>query len=179
MQLKSYKPTTPGRRHLALVEAKFKGRPEKSLIARVSHHPAGRNYAGRVTIRHRGGGEKRFLRMIDWKRDVEGILGKVDRLEYDPNRSAWIALIIYSNGAKRYILAPDGLEAGQTVMSGDKAPVEVGNCLPLSEIPIGMAIHNLEIRPGRGAQMVRSAGQAALIQAKDEKALMLNYPLES
>ncbi|MBI5356491.1 50S ribosomal protein L2 [Candidatus Collierbacteria bacterium] len=176
MQLKSYKPTTPGRRHLALVEVKFKGKPEKSLIARVSHHSAGRNYAGRVTIRHRGGGEKRFLRIIDWKRNIEGIPGKVDRLEYDPNRSSWIALIVYGNGAKRYILAPDGLVEGQIIMAGNKAPIEVGNCLPLSEIPIGMAIHNLEIRPGRGAQMVRSAGQAAIIQAKDEKGIDVKLP---
>lgn len=170
------KPTTPGRRHLSLIETKLKGRPEKSLISGVSHRPAGRNYAGRVTIRHRGGGEKRFLRIIDWKRDIEGIPGKVVRIEYDPNRSAWIGLIVYSNGAKRYMLAPEGLIVGQTVMAGAQAPVEVGNSLPLSEIPVGMAIHNLEIRPGKGAQMVRSAGQAALIQAKDEKGVNVKLP---
>lgn len=170
------KPTTPGRRHLSLIEAKLKGRPEKSLISGVSHRPAGRNYAGRVTIRHRGGGEKRFLRIIDWKRDIEGIPGKVVRIEYDPNRSAWIGLIVYSNGAKRYMLAPEGLIVGQTIMAGAQAPIEIGNSLPLSEIPVGMAIHNLELRPGKGAQMVRSAGQVALIQAKDEMGVNVKLP---
>lgn len=176
MKILSVKPTTPGRRHLTFVDFKSKHQPEKSLLAGVIYRPAGRNYAGRVTVRHRGGGEKRFLRIIDWKRNIEGIPGRAARIEYDPNRRAWIALIIYANGDKRYILAPDGLKIGQTVLTGPQAPIEPGNSLPLSSIPVGTPIHNIEIKPGKGGQMARSAGQAAFIQSKDKDGVDVKLP---
>lgn len=169
-------PTTPGRRHLMLSAEKFRGKPERHLLVGKARRISGRNSTGRITVRHRGGGERRQLRMIDWKRDKKDIVGRVERIEYDPNRSATIALVVYSDGEKRYILSPEGLTVGQTVQAGDKAPIAPGNALPLANIPVGMPIHNLEIRPGKGAQMVRSAGQAAFIQAKENHMVDVKLP---
>ena len=168
MGLKTYRPTTPSLRHttLSTFEEITKDKPERSLtVARKSN--AGRNSAGRISIRHRGGGHRRKLRIIDFKRDKHGIPAKVAAIEYDPNRSARIALLHYRDGEKRYILAPLGLAVGQTVMSGADAEPAVGNALPLAKIPLGLPIHNLELVAGRGAQIVRSAGQVAQLMARE------------
>lgn len=168
MGLKTFRPTTPSLRHTALstFEEITKNKPERSLtMARKSN--AGRNSAGRISIRHRGGGHRRKLRIIDFKRDKHGIPAKVAAIEYDPNRSARIALLHYRDGEKRYILAPLGLVVGQTVMSGADAEPAVGNALPLAKIPLGIQIHNLELVAGRGAQVVRSAGQVAQLMARE------------
>ena len=168
MGLKTYRPTTPSLRHttLSTFEEITKDKPERSLtVARKSN--AGRNSAGRISIRHRGGGHRRKLRIIDFKRDKHGIPAKVAAIEYDPNRSARIALLHYRDGEKRYILAPLGLTVGQMVMSGADAEPAVGNALPLAKIPLGLPIHNLELVAGRGAQIVRSAGQVAQLMARE------------
>lgn len=168
MALKTFKPTTPSLRftQLPAFDEITKQKPERSLtVARRSK--AGRNAAGRITIRHRGGGHRRKFRMIDFKRDKYGIPAKVAAIEYDPNRSARIALLNYRDGEKRYILAPVGLQVGAMVMSGPDAEPVVGNALPLAKIPLGLAVHNLEVTPGRGAQMVRSAGQSAQLMARE------------
>lgn len=159
-------PTTSGRRHMMVDVEKFRGRPFRGLLSGALHKHGGRNAAGRVTVRHRGGGEKRRLRIIDWNRDTAGT-AFVDRIEYDPNRTARIALLRYEHGARRYILSPELLRVGDRVVSGNDAPIEPGNCLPLRAIPVGTPIHNLELRPGKGGQIVRSAGQSAIIQAKE------------
>lgn len=176
MSLSFTTPTTPGRRHLSLDSQRIPGKPLKRLLRWTIRKASGRNNSGRVTVRHRGGGEKRKLRIIDWERDKHGISGKVERIEYDPNRSANIALIVYKDGDRRYILAPDALRIGQEVLSGKQAPISPGNSLPLLEIPVGTAIHNLELRPGKGAQMVRSAGQAAFIQSKETHSVDIKLP---
>lgn len=168
--------TTAGRRHLTLDSGKWRTRPEKSLLAGVNHHTGGRNSRGWVTTRHRGGGEKRLVRIIDWKREKLDVVGKVATIEYDPNRSARIALVIYADGEKRYILAAEELAIGQTVQSGENVPITPGNAMPLINIPIGTPIHNLELRPGKGAQMVRSAGQAAFIQSKEGDLIDVKLP---
>ncbi len=168
MGLKTYRPTTPSLRHTTLptFEEITKDKPERSLtVARKSN--AGRNSAGRISIRHRGGGHRRKLRIVDFKRDKHGIPAKVAAIEYDPNRSARIALLYYRDGEKRYILAPLGLMVGQTVMSGADAEPAVGNALPLAKIPLGLPIHNIELVAGRGAQVVRSAGQVAQLMARE------------
>lgn len=137
---------------------------------------SGRGASGRVTVRHQGGRQKRFLREIDFKRNKKDVWGKVEGIEYDPNRNANIALILYEDGARRYILAPEGLKKGQKVISSESAPLEVGNALPLFKIPVGSEIHNLEIRPGKGGQMVKSAGVAATIQSKEDGAIIVKLP---
>lgn len=163
------KPTSAGRRNQVVVSTPelYTGKPEKSLLASGHVKRQGRGYKGHITVRHRGGGVKKRLRIIDWKRDKRDIVGTVDRIEYDPMRSANIALVTYPDGDKRYMLAPSDLKAGQKVMAGEKAEVKSGNALPLSQIPVGVPIHNIEMRKGKGAQMVRGAGTAASIQAKE------------
>lgn len=169
MAIKTYKPVTPSRRHMTV--SGFEGvdkhaRPERSLTEALKKN-AGRNSYGRITVRHHGGGNKQKYRIIDWKRSREGEPATVLRLEYDPNRSAFIALTQYADGQKTYILAPAGLKAGDTVESGPNADIKPGNCLPLANIPVGTVIHNIEMYPGKGAQLVRSAGNAAQLMAKE------------
>lgn len=176
--LKKKKPTTSGSRHQVEVDRSHlhKDGPEKSLVAKGHKKRQGRGYQGRITMRHRGGGVKKQLRIIDWKRDKLDIPGRVERVEYDPMRSANIALIIYLDGDKRYILAPDGLKPGETVMVGEKVEIKPGNTLILKNIPIGIPVHNLELRPGKGAQLVRGAGTAAYIQSKEGKYAVVQLP---
>ncbi|MCD7770123.1 MAG: 50S ribosomal protein L2 [Oscillospiraceae bacterium] len=169
MAIKTYKPVTPSRRHMTV--SGFEGvdkhaRPERSLTEALKKN-AGRNSYGRITVRHHGGGNKQKYRVIDWKRSREGEPATVLRLEHDPNRSAFIALTQYADGQKTYILAPVGLKAGDTVESGPEADIKPGNCLPLANIPVGTVIHNIEMYPGKGAQLVRSAGNAAQLMAKE------------
>ncbi len=178
MPLKQFKPTSPGRRGASghTFEEITKKKPEKSLLAPLKRK-AGRNVHGRITVRHRGGGHKRRYRIIDWKRrDRIGLIGKVSAIEYDPNRSARIALIVYSDGVKRYILAPAGLGVGASIQSGPDAPIDVGNALPLRAIPNGTQVHCVELTEGRGAQMVRSAGTSAQIMAKEGDYCLLRLP---
>ncbi|MBI2854281.1 MAG: 50S ribosomal protein L2 [Chloroflexi bacterium] len=178
MALKTYRPTSPGLRHqvsLTLEGLTKKKEPEKSLITRHKSM-AGRNNSGMITVRHRGGGVKRMLRNIDFKRDKAGIPGQVTALEYDPNRSARIALISYADGEKRYIIAPQGLNVGDTVMSGANAEIKVGNALPLQSMPVGSMVHNLELEPGKGAQIVRSAGGAAQVMGREDKYVLIRLP---
>ena len=152
-----------------------KSTPEKSLLASKSRQ-AGRNNQGKITVRHRGGGAKKKYRIIDFKRNKDGVAAKVIGIEYDPNRTANIALICYEDGAKAYILAPEGLKVGMKIMNGPEAEVRIGNCLPLSEIPVGTQIHNIELYPGRGGQLVRSAGNSAQLMAKEGKYATLRLP---
>ena len=177
MALKIYRPTSPGRRGMtgATFEEITKSKPEKSLVLPLKKR-AGRNRQGRITVRHRGGGAKRRLRIIDFKRDKTGVPGRVAAIEYDPNRSARIALIYYADGDKRYILAPLGLNVGDTVKSGNDAEVKPGNALPLKLIPSGTLIHNIELQPGRGGQLVRSAGMAAQIVALEGEYALIRLP---
>ncbi len=171
------KPITPGSRNrVNNVQAVSANGPEKTLLEKGARRRNGRNNQGKITVRHRGGGARRKLRVIDWKRTKFGIPAKVVQIEYDPNRSSNIALLHYVDGDKRYILAPKGLDVGMTVMSGPDAEISVGNALPLSKMPIGVPVHALELRPGKGAQIVRGAGTAALIQAKDEKYATILLP---
>lgn len=168
MPVKKFKPTSPGRRQMTVLsfEELTKKEPEKSLLAPLNKK-AGRNANGRITVRHQGGGHKRRYRIIDFKRLKDGIPAKVAAIEYDPNRSANIALLHYMDGEKRYILAPNGLKVGDMVESGPDADIKVGNCLPLRNIPVGSVIHNIELRPGKGGQIVRSAGASAQLMAKE------------
>jgi large subunit ribosomal protein L2 len=168
MPTKLYKPTSPGRRGMtgSTFEEITKSKPEKSLTEPIRQR-AGRNNQGRITVRHRGGGHKRKYRIIDWRRDKRGTPATVIAIEYDPNRSARIALLQYEDGEKRYIVAPNGLKVGAALMSGPDAELSTGNALPLRNIPTGTTIHNLELRPGQGARLVRSAGNAAQLMAKD------------
>lgn len=178
MAIKSYKPTTPSRRHMtvsAFDGIDKKAKPERSLTEVLQKH-AGRNSYGRITVRHRGGGNKRKYRIIDFKRDKVDMPAGVLRLEYDPNRSANIALLQYEDGEKRYIIAPVGLKAGDQVLSSVKADIKPGNCLPLSAIPTGTVIHNIEMHPGRGAQLVRSAGTSAQLMAKEGTMANIRMP---
>lgn len=173
---KSYKPTTPGRRNrLDLVSQTTAGRPEKRLLTILAKR-SGRNNQGRVTTRHQGGRQKRFLREIDFKRAKRGIQGKVVSIEYDPNRSANIALVIYPDGDKGYILAPKDLKLDSPISAGPKADLKLGNALPLKKIPLGMPIHNLELRPGKGGQIVRGAGTAAFIQSREKGMVTISLP---
>ncbi len=178
MAIKTYKPYTPSRRNMtgsAFTEI-TKNEPEKSLVVRVKN-TAGRNSYGKITVRHHGGGHKNLYRIIDFKRnDKDGIPAKVIGIEYDPNRSANIALLAYADGEKRYILAPEGLKDGDTVMNGPDAEIRTGNCLPLRNIPIGASIHNIEMLPGKGGQLVRSAGNVAQLMAKEGKFATLRLP---
>ncbi len=177
MALKVYRPTSPGRRGMSgsTFEEITKGKPEKSLLAPLKKK-AGRNNQGRITVRHRGSGAKRRLRIIDFKRDKIGVPGRVAAIEYDPNRTARIALIYYADGEKRYILAPLGLNVGDVIKSGSDAEVRTGNTLPLKLIPSGTMIHNIELKKGRGGQLVRSAGMAAQIVAKEGEYALIRLP---
>ncbi|MEE9199378.1 MAG: 50S ribosomal protein L2 [Dehalococcoidia bacterium] len=177
MALKIYKPTSPGRRNAtgSSFEEITRSKPEKSLLRPIKKS-AGRNVQGKITVRHRGGGAKRRLRVIDFKRDKLGIPGKVASIEYDPNRTARIALIHYVDGEKRYILAPLGLRVGATISSGAGAEIKLGNALPLRAIPTGTMVHNIEMRPGKGGQLVRSTGTAAQVLAKDGIYTLLRLP---
>lgn len=178
MGIKKYGPYTPSRRNMTgldFVEI-TKSTPEKSLVVSLKKH-AGRNNQGKITVRHHGGGSRRKYRLIDFKRNAkDGIPAKVVAIEYDPNRTANIALICYADGAKAYILAPEGLKAGMTVMNGSTAEAKVGNCLQLADIPVGTQIHNIELYPGKGGQLVRSAGNAAQLMAKEGKYATLRLP---
>jgi large subunit ribosomal protein L2 len=177
MPVRKHKPTTPGRRFATWVDRSevTKKEPEKSLTEGKSKS-GGRNSKGRVTSRHRGGGAKRRYRKIDFKRAKDGVPAKVAAIEYDPNRSAYIALLHYADGEKRYILAPARLQVGATVMSGDRAEIQVGNCLPLRAIPTGTTVHNVELTQGRGGQMGRSAGTAIQVVAKEGDYATLRLP---
>ena len=177
MAVKGFKPTSAGRRFMttATFAEITAAKPEKTLVTRLSKH-GGRNQQGRLTVRHQGGGHKRLYRIIDFKRDKDGIPAKVATIEYDPNRSARIALLYYADGEKRYMLAPDGLQAGDKVVSGADADIKVGNALPLANIPVGTQIHNIELKIGKGAQLVRSAGTAAQLMAKEGNYAQVRLP---
>jgi large subunit ribosomal protein L2 len=175
--LKTYRPTSPGRRGMSgsTFDEITRGKPEKSLLVPLKKQ-AGRNNRGKITVRHRGGGAKRRLRVIDFKRDKVGIPGRVAAIEYDPNRSARIALIYYADGEKRYILAPLGLNVGDTVMAGSDAEIKPGNTLPMKSIPTGTQIHNIELQRGKGGQIVRSAGAAAQLMVKEGEYTLIRLP---
>jgi large subunit ribosomal protein L2 len=168
MALIKMKPTSPGRRFVVKVKAEglHKGKPEASLVER-KNKTGGRNNNGHITTRHIGGGHRQHYRLVDFKRNKDGIPAKVERLEYDPNRTAHIALVCYADGERRYILAPKGLTAGEVLHSGDDAPIKVGNTLPMRNIPVGLTIHNIELKPGKGGQMARSAGAAVQLVARE------------
>ncbi len=177
MAIEKYKPTSAGRRFGSVSSFKeiTKDEPEKSLLRPIKK-TGGRNHRGVVTSRHRGGGNKRQYRVIDFKRDKEGVPGKVASIEYDPNRSARIALVVYRDGEKRYILAPQGLQVGQEIVSAEAADIRVGNAMKLRNIPVGTQIHAIELQPNRGAQMVRSAGTGAQLMAKEGKYAQVRLP---
>ncbi len=177
MPIKKYKPTSPGRRGMSVstFEEITRSTPEKSLLQPLKKH-AGRNNQGRITTRHRGGGHKRMYRLIDFKRNKIGVAAKVFSVEYDPNRSARIALLQYTDGEKRYILAPVGVKVGDTLMSGPNAEIRAGNALPLRNIPLGTQVHNVELNPGQGGKMVRSAGASAQVLAKVGEEVQLRMP---
>ena len=178
MSIKTYKPTTPSRRHMSV--SGFDGvdkhaKPQKELVEVLKKH-SGRNSYGRITVRHQGGGNRKKYRVIDFKRDKMDVTATVLRLEYDPNRSAYIALVEYTDGERRYILAPVGLNVGDTVLSSAAADIKPGNALPLANIPVGTVIHNIELYPGKGAQLVRSAGVAAQLMAKENGMATVRLP---
>ena len=178
MAIKTYRPTTPARRHMSV--SGFEGvdkhaKPEKSLVTVQKKH-SGRNSYGRITVRHKGGGNRQKYRIIDFKRNKDGIPARVATIEYDPNRSARIALLNYQDGEKRYILAPNGLKVGDVVVSGPDADIKPGNALPLANIPVGTTIHNVELKIGKGAQLVRSAGASAQLMAKEGSYALLRMP---
>ena len=178
MSIKTYKPTTPSRRHMSV--SGFDGvdkhaKPQKELVEVLKKH-SGRNSNGRITVRHQGGGNRKKYRVIDFKRDKMDVPATVLRLEYDPNRSAYIALVEYTDGERRYILAPVGLNVGDTVLSSAAADIKPGNALPLANIPVGTVIHNIELYPGKGAQLVRSAGVAAQLMAKENGMATVRLP---
>ena len=177
MPLKSAKPTTPGRRGAVLQTSDdiTRRRPKKSLLLPLKKR-SGRNSAGKITVRHRGGGHKRRLRIIDYKRNKAGVPGEVDSIEYDPNRSSRIALIKYSDGDWRYIIAPNGLKVGDRIEAGENAEVRLGNALPLKTIPTGTVVHNVELKVGKGGQIVRSAGSSAQVLAKEDRYTLLRLP---
>ncbi len=177
MGIKKYNPTTPGRRGMMVstFEEITKTTPEKSLTVTLKKH-SGRNSRGKITVRHKGGGYRKKYRIIDFKRNKDGIAGNVAAIEYDPNRTANIALIVYADGEKRYIIAPEGLEVGNVIYSGPDADIQVGNALPLANIPVGTVIHNIEMKPGKGGQLVRSAGNGAQLMAKEGKFALLRLP---
>ena len=177
MSIKKYKPTSPARRQMTVLtfEEITKKEPEKSLLAPIKK-TGGRNSYGRITVRFRGGGTKQKYRIIDFKRDKDNIPAKVAAIEYDPNRSANIALLHYKDGEKRYILAPLGLKVGDTVMSGENDDIRTGNALPLTKIPLGSVIHNIELKPGKGGQLVRSAGNMAQLMAREGKYAQIRLP---
>ena len=177
MGIKRYKPYTPSRRHMTVstFEEITKKTPEKSLVVHLKKN-SGRNCQGKITVRHKGGGAKIKYRLVDFKRNKDGIPAKVVGIEYDPNRTANIALIVYADGVKSYIIAPVGLKVGDTVMSGAEAEVRTGNALPMRYIPVGANIHNIEMKPGKGAQLVRAAGNVAQLMAKEGKYATVKLP---
>lgn len=177
MGIKRYKPYTPSRRHMTVstFDEITKTTPEKSLVVHLKKN-SGRNAQGKITVRHKGGGAKIKYRLIDFKRNKDGIPAKVVGIEYDPNRTANIALIVYADGVKSYIIAPVGLNVGDTVMSGEKAEIRVGNALAMKNIPVGSSIHNIEMKPGKGAQLVRAAGNVAQLMAKEGKYATVKLP---
>lgn len=179
MGVRQYKPTSAGRRNASVSDfadiTDRKKKPEKSLLIRRKKK-AGRNNQGKITVRHRGGGHKQMYRLIDFRRNKDDVAATVVSIEYDPCRSARIALLEYADGEKRYILAPNGLKAGATVMSGANPEPKVGNCMPLSSVPLGMTVHNIEMQPGRGGQLVRSAGTAAVVNAREGKWAQITLP---
>ncbi len=174
MAIKNYKPTTPGRRKMSVLvnEEITKGTPEKSLTITIKKN-GGRNNQGKITVRHQGGGEKRKYRIIDFKRNKSNVPGKVVSVEYDPNRTANIALICYADGEKRYIIAPKGLEVGTSIESGENVDIKVGNALPIMNIPVGTMIHNIELKPGKGGELARSAGSSAQILGREGNYVMI------
>ena len=177
MGIKRYKPYTPSRRHMSVstFEEITKKTPEKSLVVHLKKN-SGRNSYGKITVRHKGGGAKIKYRIIDFKRNKDGIPAKVSAIEYDPNRTANIALLVYADGEKRYILAPNGLKVGDTVMNGAEAEVRLGNAIPMRNIPVGAQIHNIEMKPGKGGQLVRAAGNVAQLMAKEGKYATVKLP---
>lgn len=177
MSVKRFRPTTPTLRHTIrpTFEELTTNTPEKSLLEPIKKN-AGRNVYGRITVRHQGGGTKRKYRVIDFKRNKDGIPATVKSIEYDPNRSAYIALLNYADGEKRYIIAPLGLSVGQVVMSGDETEIKVGNAMPMANMPVGTVIHNIEMQPGKGGQMARSAGESARLVAKEGSRATLKLP---
>ena len=177
MGIRTYNPYTPSRRHMTGSDFSeiTKSTPEKSLTV-SKNSKAGRNAQGKITVRHRGGGAKRKYRIIDFKRYKDGIPATVKSIEYDPNRTANIALICYADGQKAYIIAPNGLQVGAVLMNGPEAEIKLGNCLPLAQIPVGTMVHNVELYPGKGGQLVRSAGNAAQLMAKEGKYATLRLP---
>ena len=177
MAIKFYKPTTPGRRNMTTMDYSelSKVAPERSLLEPIKKN-AGRNSYGRITVRHRGGGNRRKYRVIDFKRERFGIPATVQTLEYDPNRSAFIALVQYEDGEKRYIIAPQDLKVGDVIVSGPEADIKPGNALPLINIPVGTFLHNIELYPGKGAQLARSAGNTAQLMAKENGMALLRLP---
>ena len=178
MGIRQYRPTSPGRRNASVsdfADLTPGAKPEKSLL-RPLKKKGGRNNQGKITTRHRGGGHKRAYRIIDFRREKDGVPARVATIEYDPNRSARIALLLYTDGEKRYIVAPDGLKVGDRVESGPEVPPTVGNCLPLKKIPLGTAVHNIEMLPGRGARLCRSAGSNATLLAREATWAQLSLP---
>ena len=177
MPIRTFKPTSPGRRDSsgATFEEITKSTPEKRLLI-SKKRLSGRSRQGRISVRHRGGGHKRRIRIIDVRRDKDGVPGRIAAIEYDPGRSARIALVFYADGDKRYIIAPDGVRVGQTIVAGSGAPIEVGNALPLSRIPTGTLVHNVELQPGRGGQLGRSAGSSIQLMARDNGYALLRLP---
>lgn len=178
MSVKHSQPTSPGRRHYSSLSSRHLSGtgPKKRLVRATIKKSGGRNNSGKITVRHRGGGHKRRLRAIDFKRNKTNVPGKVVTLEYDPNRTCNIALVVYSDGDQRYILAPEGLKIGHQVIAAEKADIMPGNTLPLANIPVGTPIHNIELKPGKGGQIVRSAGSQALIQSKEQGFVALQLP---
>ena len=177
MGIKKYNPVTPGLRGMTVstFEEITASKPEKSLTVTLKKH-SGRNSRGKITVRHRGGGTRNKYRIIDFKRNKDGIPGNVKTIEYDPNRSANIALVVYADGEKKYILAPEGLKVGNVIYSGTDADIQVGNALPIANIPVGTLIHNIELKPGKGGQLVRSAGNGAQLMAKEGKYAQVRLP---
>ena len=177
MAIKRYNPTSPGRRDMSVVSSDdiTTNKPHKPLLKPLKSK-AGRNNQGRITVRHRGGGHKRMYRIIDFKRNKDGVAARVATIEYDPNRSARIALLFYEDGEKRYIIAPNGLKVGDRLMNGPEAEIRVGNCLPLRNIPLGTTIHNIELYPGKGGQLVRSAGNSAQLMARAGNSATVRMP---
>ena len=177
MSIKSFKPTSPARRHMTILSFKelTTDKPEKTLLVPLKKS-AGRNSRGKITVRHRGGGHKRKYRLIDFKRNKDTVPGKVSTIEYDPNRSSNIALITYLDGEKRYIIAPNGLKVGDFIYSGPDADIKVGNALPIKNIPVGTIIHNVEMKPGKGGQLARSAGNSIQLMAKEGNYAQIRMP---
>ena len=177
MGIRKFRPVTPGQRHKAIgtFDDVTTSVPEKTLVF-GKRSAGGRNNSGRITVRYRGGGHKRLIRIVDFKREKDGIPAVVKTIEYDPNRSARIALVFYADGEKRYIVAPNGLQVGTTIMSGPEATPDLGNTLPLENIPVGTVIHNIELRPGQGAKMVRSAGNFAQLTSREGKYCVIKLP---